>query len=203
LWQALIDRGANGGISGNDFTKIAGTGIYIDLCGVDDHTVSNLELIIAGAMVESQVSPIIIIVNQHARMIDGQTMHSSGHMEHFKVIVNEKSFSITGDVPCIELIEGYQMPLSRNNGLAHMKRCPFTKEESITLPHVHITSEAPWDPKVLDHIPPIEWHNNQPQSLTLIKESPYDQHDEYKESTSTPCVAKEDEKVQASFVLGL
>ena len=63
LWSALIDGGANGGIAGNDASKIAGTGIYIDLCGVDDHTVSNLELITAGAVVKSQVGPIIIIMN--------------------------------------------------------------------------------------------------------------------------------------------
>jgi hypothetical protein len=109
LWQALIDRGANGGISGNDSTKIAGTGIYIDPFSVDNHTVSNLELVIAGATVESQVGQIIIIMNQYARMINGKRIHSSGQMDHFKVIVNEKSFSITGEVPHIERIEGYQI----------------------------------------------------------------------------------------------
>jgi hypothetical protein len=192
LWQALIDRGANRGISGNDTIEIAGTGMYVDLCSVDDHTVKNLELI-AGATVESQVSPIIIIMNQHARMIDGKTIHSSGQMEHFKVAVNEKSFSITGNVPYIELIEGYQIPLRRINGLAYMKMHAFTKEEWDTLPHVHITSETPWVPKVLDHIPPIKWCKMQPQSLTLIKESPYNQHGEYKEST--PHVIKKDKKV--------
>jgi hypothetical protein len=57
---------------------------------------------------------------------------------------------------------------------------------------VHITSEAPWDPNVLDHIPPIEWYKSQPQSLTLIEESSYDQHGECNESTR--CVAKKDEK---------
>jgi hypothetical protein len=53
-------------------------------------------------MVESQVGPIIIIMNQYARMVDGKTIHSSGQMEHFKAIVNEKSLSITGEVPRIE-----------------------------------------------------------------------------------------------------
>jgi hypothetical protein len=55
----------------------------------------------------------------------------------------------------------------------------------------HIRS--PIDPKVLDHIPPIERYKNQPQSLTLIEEPPFDQHGEYKEST--PSVAKKNEKV--------
>jgi hypothetical protein len=74
-----------------------------------------------------------------------------------------------------------------------MKMRPFTKEEWVTLPHVHITSETPWDPKVLGHIPPIEWYKNQPQSVSLIKESPYNQHGNCKEST--PHVAKKDERV--------
>ena len=122
LWSALIDGGANGGIAGNDASKVAGTGIYIDLCGVDDHTVSNLELITAGAEVESQVGPIIIIMNQYARMIDGKSIHSSGQMAHYKVTVNEKSYKVTGEVPFIELLDGYRIPLSTINGLAYMKQ---------------------------------------------------------------------------------
>jgi hypothetical protein len=163
----------------------------IDPCGVDDHMVNDLELVIAGATVESQVGLILIIMNQCARMIDGKTTHSSGQMEHFKVTVNEKAFGITGGVPCIELIEGCRIHLSTINGRAHMKMSPFTKEEWDTLPHAHVTPEAPWDPKVLDHIPPIEWCKNQPQSLTLIEESLYNQHGVCKESTPRPTDKKE------------
>ena len=133
-------------------------------------------------MVESQVGPIIIIMNQYARMIDGKSIHSNGQMGHYKVIVNEKSITVTGEVPYIELIEGYRIPLSTINGLAYMKQRPFTKDEWDTLPHVPITSEAPWDPKVLDHIPPFEWYKEQPQTLKLIKESIFDQHGKYKDS---------------------
>jgi hypothetical protein len=56
---------------------------------------------------------------------------------------------------------------------------------------VPITSEAPWDPKVLDHVPPIEWYKEQPQSLKLIEESLFDQHGECKES-SPPTSEKKD-----------
>jgi hypothetical protein len=65
------------GISGNDSRKVAGTGMHIAPCGVDNHMVSNLELVIAGATVETQAGPIIVIMNQHTRMIDGKMMHSS------------------------------------------------------------------------------------------------------------------------------
>jgi hypothetical protein len=63
LWQVLINRGADGDIMGNDCRIIARTGKYIDLCCVDDHAVSNLELVTAGAKVITQNGPIIIIVN--------------------------------------------------------------------------------------------------------------------------------------------
>ena len=197
LWSALIDGGANGGIAGNDASKVAGAGIYIDPCGVDDHTVSNLELITAGAVVESQVGPIIIIMNQHARMIDGKSIHSSGQMAHYKVIVNEKSFNVTGEVPYIELFDRYRIPLSTINGLAYMKQRTFTKDEWDTLPHVPITSDAPWDPKVLDHAPPIKWYKEQPQTLKLIEESIFDQHGECKDSI-TPDLTKEDQVLDAA-----
>ena len=51
-WQALVDRGANGGIAGNDSKVLARTGKYVGLCGVDDHKVDDLELVTAGAVVE-------------------------------------------------------------------------------------------------------------------------------------------------------
>ena len=59
-----------------------------------------------------------------------------------------------------------------------------------------ITSDAPWDPKVLDYVPPIEWYKEQPQSLKLIEESIFDQHGEYKDST-TPDLTKEDQILDA------
>ena len=59
-----------------------------------------------------------------------------------------------------------------------------------------ITSEAPWDPKVLDYVPPIEWYTEQPQVLKLIEESIFDQHGEYKDST-TPDLTKEDQILDA------
>jgi hypothetical protein len=106
-WQALVDRGANGGIVGNDSKVLARTGKYVDLCGVDDHKVDDLELVTAGAVVETQNGPIIVIMNQHARMINGKTIHSSGQMEHHKVVVKDQAHAITNVAPYLELHKGY------------------------------------------------------------------------------------------------
>ena len=68
-----------------------------------------------------------------------------------------------------------------------MKMCAPTNEELDTLPHVTITSDAPWDPRILDLIPPDEWFSDQPKCLELIEESIFDEHGGYKESlVSTP-----------------
>jgi hypothetical protein len=88
LWQALVDRDANGGIVGHDCRIIARTGKYTDLCDVDNHMVSNLELVTAGAVVVTQNRPIINIMNQCTRMADRKTICSSEQMEHCKIIVN-------------------------------------------------------------------------------------------------------------------
>ena len=77
-----------------------------------------------------------------------------------------------------------------------MKQRPFTKDKWDTLPHVHITSEAPWDPKVLDHMPPLKWHKEQRQTLKLIEESIFDQHGKHKDSL-IPDSKKEDKVLDA------
>jgi hypothetical protein len=75
-----------------------------------------------------------------------------------------------------------------------MRMCAYSDEEWNTLSHVPIMSDAPWDPRILDHIPPDEWFSDQPQYLELIEKSTYDEHDMYKESLS-PCPEDNNEQV--------
>jgi hypothetical protein len=49
----LVDRGANGGIAGSDTSVISRSGKKIDLCGVNNHTIRNLKIGTAGAVVKS------------------------------------------------------------------------------------------------------------------------------------------------------
>ena len=54
-WAALVDRGANGGIAGRDARVIDHyvPPKYIDLSGIDDHTLRNVELVIAAGVVRT------------------------------------------------------------------------------------------------------------------------------------------------------
>jgi hypothetical protein len=135
LWQASVDRGANSGIMGNDCRIITGTVKHLDPCGVDNHTVGNLELVTAGARVMTQNGLISIIMNQHARMANGKTMCSSGQMEHNKIAVIDWSLqsprlclssSSLRDVKhrCVSstasLTCGSVLALTKNGSLCHM-----------------------------------------------------------------------------------
>ena len=96
---------------------------------MEDHKVDDLELVTAGAVVETQSGPIIIIMNQCARMINGKTIHSSGQMEHHKVVVKDQAHAITNVVPYLEPHEGSRTPLCFINGFPYMKmRIPTDKE---------------------------------------------------------------------------
>ena len=90
-YAALVDRGANGGIAGRDTRLIKKLDQTIDLTGVNDHTVRNLDIVQAGAVVSTQHGEIIIVLNQYAWMPDSKTIHSSGQLEHYKNVINDKS----------------------------------------------------------------------------------------------------------------
>ena len=62
----LVDRGANGGIAGRDTRVMHETTQTIDLSGVDDHTVRNLTIVTAGAVVKTQHGDVILRMNQYA-----------------------------------------------------------------------------------------------------------------------------------------
>ena len=89
----MVDRGANGGIAGRDARVI---NHYtppkcIDLSGIDNHTLRNVELVIAAGVVRTNHGNVLVIMNHYAHMPDGKTMHSCGQMEWNALTVNEKS----------------------------------------------------------------------------------------------------------------
>jgi hypothetical protein len=103
-------------------TRLSSTRNTIDISGIDDHTVRNLELVQAGGVTQTpQGDIIIIIINQTAWMPDGRTIISTGQLEHFKVQVDEHSKHVTGKTPRIITLEGYEIPISTQRGLPYIK----------------------------------------------------------------------------------
>ena len=51
---ALVDRGANGGICGNDVRVIEKSHRIVDVRGIDNHEIPNIPIVTAGGVVNTQ-----------------------------------------------------------------------------------------------------------------------------------------------------
>ena len=178
---ALVDRGANGGILGNDAHVILTHQREVDVTGIDNHEVTGLKIVDASAKVNTQHGDIIIIMRQYAYHGTGRTIHSSGQLESYKNKVDDRSWKVEGR-QCIKTLDGYLIPLDIINGLPYMKMVPNTDHEFQTLPHVILTSEQDWDPKILDNVisDQDDWYNViQDWDNGLIK-TPFDEFGNYR-----------------------
>jgi hypothetical protein len=61
---ALIDRGSNGGVTGNDVRVICiDPQRTVDVEGIDNHRITDIQIVTAGAFVETNRGPVILIMN--------------------------------------------------------------------------------------------------------------------------------------------
>jgi len=149
---SLVDRGANGGICGDDMTLISYTGRTIDVQGIDNHELPQLKLCSCGGVVRTQRGPAILIFNQYAFHGRGKSIHSSLQLEDNKIQVNDRC-SINQGHQSLATLDGYAIPLDFKNGLAYLNIRPFTKEEWNELPHVVMTRDIVWKPSKYDSRP--------------------------------------------------
>jgi len=93
---SLVDRGANGGMAGEDVMVVERGEWCADVNGIDGHEVQNLPICTVAATVKSNKGPIIVIMHQYAYLGKGKTIHSSGQMEYYKNNVDDKSSKVGG-----------------------------------------------------------------------------------------------------------
>ncbi len=86
---SLVDRGANGGILGNDARVTLQHQRQVDVTGIDNHELSALKIVDASAICMSQHGPVIIILRQYAYLGKGRTIHSAGQIEAYKNLVKD------------------------------------------------------------------------------------------------------------------
>jgi len=74
---ALVDRGANGGIIGNDAHVLyMHPGQEVDVDGIDNHQIDSLKVVDASAKIFTQRGEAIGTFRQHAYHGKGQAIHS-------------------------------------------------------------------------------------------------------------------------------
>eukprot|EP00980_Cylindrotheca_fusiformis_P021811 scaffold8646_cov116-Cylindrotheca_fusiformis.AAC.1 len=151
---SLVDRGANGGIAGNDVRVIAYHPDHrrVDIRGIDNHEITSIPIVTAGGLCQTQRGPVIAILHQYAyHPTQGKTIHSSGQLEHYHNDVNDRSIKV-GGLQRIKTPDGYVFPLSIRDGLPYLPMQPYTDSEFCdpAIPHVILTGDLDWDPTVLD-----------------------------------------------------
>ena len=167
-WRTLMDRGANGCIvSPRDFRITVRYGQWIDLNGIADHKVSDLELVTADTYVDSSKGPLIGKVHYGAAMHDGKSILCPGQLEYWGCTIQDKPFCISGEQPFLQTPYGHKIPMVVVNGLAYLKFRPPTDEElnDPSIPHVDLTSPHGWDPACLDSQPPSDWCSGDQSTL--------------------------------------
>ena len=181
---SMIDRGANGGVAGQDSRKISGTGRTVNVTGINDHQMPDLEICTVGGVINTQRGPVIGIMNQYAYSGTGNTIHSSVQMESYTVHVNEKSRKI-GGTQSITTPDGYAIPLNIVEGLPYMKMRQYTDREWKELPHVILTSDSPWDPSYLDDTIENEdaWFDAISDLPSAVMDNPFDEVGDYRDVT--------------------
>ncbi len=181
---SLVDRGANGGILGDDARVILQHTREVDVTGIDNHQIPALKLVDASARVETNKGPAILIMRQYAYHGRGRTIHSSGQIEWNKNTVDDRSIACNGR-QIIKVLDGYILPLDIINGLPYLHMVPNTDAEFDTLPHIVLTSSAKWNPRCLDHIlsERPDWTNvvKDLDEGLITKDTPFDQYGNYKE----------------------
>ena len=150
----LVDRGANGGLAGSDIRVIYKTHRKINISGIDNHEVTGLDVVTAATLLNTSLGKVIGIFNEYAYFGKGSSIHSSGQLEWFKTLVDEKSIKV-GGTQLSTTLDGYSVPLLIRDGLAYATSLGRpTDQDMDTYPHVFFTSPDEWDPSVLDHDPP-------------------------------------------------
>ena len=148
--QQLVDRGSNGGLAGSDMHVIHNTQRKINIQGIDSHDITGLDVVTAATLLNTSQGKVIAIFNEYAYLGKGSSIHSSGQLEWFKTIVDEKSVNVGGT----HLITK-SVPVLIKEGLAYATSLGGPTEQDMdTYPHVFFTSPDKWDPSVLDHDPP-------------------------------------------------
>jgi hypothetical protein len=93
---SLIDRGANGGVAGEDVRVIFRTSRTVDIKGIYNHHVNDIGIRTVGGIVNTQKDPVIAIMHQYALLDKGASIHYSIQLEWYKNDVNDKSVHVPG-----------------------------------------------------------------------------------------------------------
>ena len=148
---ALVDSGANSGMTGSDTRVLLVTPqAFVDITGVGGEMLQHLPIVQCASVVETvDEGPIVLIMSQYAHKPDSKSIHSKSQVKHFGGIVHDSACSAGGQQMVITH-EGYTIPLHVHNGLYYKNMAPASEQDMDLYPHVFLTTDSPWNPDIVD-----------------------------------------------------
>ena len=122
--------------------------------GIDSHELQSNDVVQCAALVENNHGIVNLIINEYACYGKGHTIDSSGQIEWFKSLVDDRSDHVGGK-QMICTIDGYPMPFICRGGLIYLSLIGKPTDEDLErYPAVHLTGLHEWDPSVFDFTHP-------------------------------------------------
>jgi hypothetical protein len=87
--QALVNRGVNGGICGEDIRVLEGSEQFVAVFGLAGHKISQLRIVTAQALVSTHIGDAIATFHQMALLGKGKSILSCLQMEAFGTDIND------------------------------------------------------------------------------------------------------------------
>ena len=81
---SLIDRGANGGLAGDDVRVLSISDRTVDVTGLDNNTVNGSPIVTAAGVVKTLDGEVVVIMHQYALLGKNKTIHCCTQSEHYK-----------------------------------------------------------------------------------------------------------------------
>ena len=148
---SLVDRRANGGLAGSDVRVLCTSFRKCTVTGIDNHEIPGSDLVQYAALVQTNHGLVNFIINEYAYYGRGHSIHSSGQIEWYTNIVDDRSVQVGGQQR-IGTIDGYSIPLICKGGLMYLELQGIPTDKDLqTYPSVHLTSPHQWDPSILDY----------------------------------------------------
>ena len=93
---SFVDSRANGGLSGSDVRVLSTSSRKCTVTGIDHHKILGLDLVQSAAQVQTNHGMVNLIINEYAYYGRGHSIHSSGQIEWYTNIVDDKSVQVGG-----------------------------------------------------------------------------------------------------------
>ena len=166
---SLVDRGANSSLAGSDVRVLSTSPRQCAVTGIDNHEIPGLDIVQCAALVDTNHGIVNLIMNEYAYYGKGHSIPSSGQIEWYTNIVDDKSVQVGGQQRIV-MIDGYIMPLVCKGELMYLKFQGIPTDKDLqTCPSVYLTSPQQGDPSVLDYVHPED--NGEPNWTNGPKEN--------------------------------